>query len=146
MKRRETERWFMAHEVARAWLAAVDTDLKAARNCIDGPEPTIAAAAYHCQQAAEKLVKAALVSSGVHPRKTHDIGVLLDELGAHPLRAKFAPLARLTPFFWVFRYPGPTPSDIPAEPLREDVESWLGEIATARNELDAILDRAGSKD
>lgn len=35
-------------------------------------------AAFHCQQAAEKYLKAFLTWHGVEFPKTHDIGVLLD--------------------------------------------------------------------
>ena len=34
---------------------------------------------YHCQQSAEKMLKAFLVYSGVHPAKTHKMIDLLDE-------------------------------------------------------------------
>lgn len=68
----------MAHEAAREWLAIADIDLKAARNCLRGPEPTTKADADHCQQAAEKPVKAALVAEGIHPPRSHNIGALTE--------------------------------------------------------------------
>ena len=84
----------MAVEAARAWLAAAEDDLRAVTDCLHGPEHTATAAAYHCQQAAENLVKAVMVSADMHPPKSHDIGGLLDRLGdTHPLRAVLAPLA-----------------------------------------------------
>lgn len=79
------------------WLAVVERDLKAARNCLFGPEPTEEAAAYHCQQAAEKLVKAVLVSEGVNAPYSHDIRVLVGLLPKSPLAALLLPLARFTP-------------------------------------------------
>lgn len=101
----------MAAEAARAWLAAAEDDLRAVTDCLHGPEPTPTAAAYHCQQAAEKLVKAVLVSADIHPPKSHDIGGLVDRLGdAHPLHATLAPLARFAPYAWLFRYPSPAPA------------------------------------
>ncbi len=63
----------MAVEVVRAWLAAADDDLRATRGCLHGPEPTPTSAAYHCQQAAEKLLKAVLVSAGIHPPKSGNV-------------------------------------------------------------------------
>ena len=39
----------------------------AARNCLDGPHYLPEIAAYHCQQAAEKLVKAVLIHGGIEP-------------------------------------------------------------------------------
>lgn len=98
--------------------------------CLHGPEPTPTAAAYHCQQAAEKLVKAVLVSSGIHPPKSHDIGALVDRLGeAHPLHATVAPLARFTPYAWLFRYPSAAPTEpSPEPPSATEVGRWLGEL------------------
>ena len=79
------------------WLAVVERDLKAARNCLFGPEPTEEAATYHCQQAAEKLVKAILVSEGVNAPYSHDIRVLVGLLPKSPLTTLLLPLARFTP-------------------------------------------------
>lgn len=50
----------MASEAAAAWLIVVDDDLRQVVNNLHGPLPSLAGAAYHCQQAAEKLVKAVL--------------------------------------------------------------------------------------
>jgi HEPN domain-containing protein len=33
---------------------------------------------FHCQQAVEKMLKAALLASGVEPARTHDVGFLLE--------------------------------------------------------------------
>lgn len=45
----------MLSEAAAAWLAVVDDDLRQVVNNLHGPLPSLAGAAYHCQQAAEKL-------------------------------------------------------------------------------------------
>ncbi len=50
----------MASEAAAAWLIVVDDALRQVINNLHGPLPSLAGAAYHCQQAAEKLVKAVL--------------------------------------------------------------------------------------
>ena len=42
---------------AKAWLAKADEDLAAIRACLDAERPLLGIAAYHCQQAAEKLIK-----------------------------------------------------------------------------------------
>lgn len=44
-----------------------------ARLCLDAIEPSLAASAYHCQQAAEKLIKGLLVLADVPFTKTHDL-------------------------------------------------------------------------
>ena len=53
----------MAADAAASWLKIVDEDLRQVVNNLQGPLPSPAGAAYHCQQAAEKLVKAALVKA-----------------------------------------------------------------------------------
>lgn len=47
------------------WLAVVDDDLRQVTNNLHGPMPSLGGAAYHCQQAAEKLVKAVLVEADI---------------------------------------------------------------------------------
>lgn len=37
---------------------------------------------FHCQQAVEKMLKAALLASGIEPPRTHDLGFLLETLEA----------------------------------------------------------------
>jgi len=132
----------MAVEVVRAWLASAAHDLRAIRGCLHGPEPTPTAAAFHCQQAAEKLVKAVLVSAGIHPPRSHDIGALLDLLGeSHALYARLLPLARFTPYSWVFRYPAAAPTESAAEPpSAEEVARWLEEL---RQGMDSVTVAVG---
>lgn len=71
-------------------------------------------AAYHAQQAAEKLAKAALIESGVLPSKIHDIRVLV---AAHPNYVNDLVLeeaaGRLNSFATLFRYPAPGNSNEP---------------------------------
>lgn len=76
-------------------------------------------AIYHCQQSAEKAVKAYLVARGLTPEKTHDVRKLVVEASA--LEPRFndclEPAAALTPYAWEYRYPGdlvetdPTPEE-----------------------------------
>ncbi len=61
---------------------------------------------FHCQQAAEELLKALLSELGVPFRKTHDLGSLMDLLAdsGHPLPKEFENLDALTPFGALYRY------------------------------------------
>ncbi len=56
-----------------SWLTKAANDLKSARILSEAPDGPMDTAIYHCQQAAEKAVKAFLVSRGVAPEKTHDV-------------------------------------------------------------------------
>jgi len=61
---------------------------------------------FHCQQAAEKLLKALLSNFGVAFPRTHNLRVLMDlaEDAGHALPAALADLDVLTPFAVLFRY------------------------------------------
>ncbi len=61
---------------------------------------------FHCQQAAEKLLKALLSDLGIRFRKTHDVRELLDLLEDADCRVPgdLSDLDTLTPYGTVFRY------------------------------------------
>ena len=96
-------------EVA-AWLEKASDDLRGARIDMTASPPLIDDALFHCQQAAEKAMKAFLVMHDVPFRKIHD----LDELATacesidSSLKPVFLPARDLTVFAWKFRYPGDT--------------------------------------
>lgn len=127
----------MSAEALVAWAAIIDREMKAVRNNLEGPEPSPAVAAYHCQQAAEKIVKAVLVAEGLTFRKTHDIDALVELLPAdHPLRADLRALDRFTPYAIAYRYPMDEPI---AEPSVEDVSGWRAMIDTIRTKALAFI-------
>lgn len=61
---------------------------------------------FHCQQAAEKLLKALLSALAVRFRRTHDLQELMTllENAGDPLPGAFAGLDELTPYAVDFRY------------------------------------------
>ena len=92
----------------RAWLVKVSNDLRAAETDLKASPPLLEDLLFHCQQAAEKAMKALLTWHDRPFRKTHD----LVEIGAQcvevdstlePLLRRAAPL---TEFAWKYRYPG----------------------------------------
>ncbi len=94
-------------ELLCAWLTKAANDLKNAgivSEAADGPLDT---AIYHCQQAAEKVVKAFLLYHDREPEKTHDIRKLTVQAMAFAPEFKehLAAASALTPFAWEFRYP-----------------------------------------
>lgn len=64
--------------IARRWALVADRDIRSAKARLAGPDPIPEAAASHCQQAAEKLIKGLLVLARMPFRKTHDMEVLWD--------------------------------------------------------------------
>jgi len=120
----------------RSWLTKAGSDLKSASVLGSAEEAPLDVAIYHCQQAAEKAVKAYLVFRGVTPEKTHDIRKLAVQASGFEARFnEFITLAAvLTPYAWEFRYP-----DDLAEtyPTREEFDEALQH---ARTIYDFVLD------
>lgn len=108
-------------ELVRDWLTRASHDLQAAHLLATADNPLLDTAIYHCQQAAEKAVKAWLQSKDDPFPKTHDIEELVEQ--ATKLNAAFQPFAKpaavLTPYVSAFRYPGG--ADEPA-PTREEFD------------------------
>ena len=105
----------------RRWLVKARHDWSVAEKILaaDGEETDVAA--FHCQQAVEKMLKAYLVSRQIEFEKVHDLGRLLDHCASGDAQFEFLrdDVEPLTSFSVAFRYPGPS------DPSREDVESAL---------------------
>ncbi len=90
-------------------------------------------AAYHCQQAAEKVCRAVLAHRGVEATREHRLDVLIALLPADdPWRVRLAPLDRLTPYATTFRYPTPG-GRVPVAPTSDVV---VADIAAVQAQLD----------
>lgn len=117
----------------RDWLVKALHDLTAAERLIETDPPLTDVATFHCQQGAEKALKAFLFWHDVPFRKTHE----LEELGGacveidRSLAEVVQAATPLTPFAWRFRYPG----DL-SEPTVEEARDALRQ---ARDVYDAVL-------
>jgi HEPN domain-containing protein len=121
----------MASDVVAGWLAVVDDDLRQVVNNLDGPMPSLSGAAYHCQQAAEKLTKALLVEAKIVFPKTHDIAALIGLLPAeHRLKERLKSLEKLTPYGVAYRYPSEDDWEVPSA---ASIEAWKREIEAIRS-------------
>lgn len=127
---------------AAGWAASADSDLDAARRCLADP-PNIAAAAYHCQQAAEKLIKAVLVALNIaYPRgrSGHDLGLAAAQIpDGHKLRDAAAAFDAIADWSISFRYPADDP--LQAEPLPEpsEVAAWVQRINAFHGEVASLV-------
>jgi HEPN domain-containing protein len=112
----------------REWLHKAAEDVRTAEVAGAAQPPLLDAAAFHCQQAAEKAIKGFLTLHARVFEKTHSIekvGALA--LAADPtLRAAIDRTTPLTEYAWKFRYPG-----TPGEPTAAEV----GEALAASREL-----------
>jgi len=92
-------------------------DYEAARQLLKSAVPVREAVAFHCQQAAEKHVKAFLVRHQVEYPKTHNVRLLLDLVSAADpdLATTLEPASALTPYGVDVRYPGDFPDVLPGQ-------------------------------
>jgi HEPN domain-containing protein len=104
-------------ELAKRWLAKAQNDLLNADNNLRSEVVPYDTVCFHGQQAAEKLLKAYLVTKGVQPPFTHDLLLLLEHVLPHCADAERLrdDLASLMPYAVGARYP-----DESSTPTRED--------------------------
>lgn len=108
--------------LTKIWLETAEEDLKAAEIISAAAGGPLSPALYHCQQAAEKAVKAFLVSRDEPFAKKHEIEPLVEKAAEfEPGFLQFqAAAAFLTPLAWQFRYPsGLTEGEPDTAQLRE---------------------------
>ena len=115
------------------WLRKADDDIAVAERLLSDEVAFPNAVTFHCQQAAEKYIKAFLVWYEIDFPKTHDLEELLDlaETSNRDLAASLRNVIVLTPYGVELRYPGDRPDATPDE-AREAVK-------LARQVRDAIL-------
>ncbi len=94
-------------ELAKQWLAKAQSDLLNADNNLNSENIPFDTVCFHCQQAAEKILKAYLVGNGEEYLFTHDLLMLLERVvildnNAESLRDS---LAILMPYAVEIRYP-----------------------------------------
>ncbi len=101
------------------WLIKAEHDIGSARRLLSGDFPYLDTAVYHCQQAAEKSLKAYLTLKDTPFQKIHDLSFLVEQ--CKELDIEFEQImdisSILTPYAIAFRYPG----DV-IEPDSEDAD------------------------
>jgi uncharacterized protein len=132
----------MNAKVVSEWLRQVERDLRTARLCNDADDPMPEQAAYHVQQAAEKLTKAVLVALHKRPRKGHRIGEFARRLPASfPHRERFLALDRFSDYVWAHRYPEEELSRPPPPvPTVADARAWIAELGALQADFERWLE------
>lgn len=109
------------------WLAKADEDFAAAEHLVH-TTTFYSNVVFKCQQSAEKVLKAYLVSRRVRPRRTHDLAEFVD--ACIPLDPNFSIIRQagvdLSPYAFLFRYPGSPPG--PFESDAREAIRLAGEI------------------
>jgi HEPN domain-containing protein len=113
----------------REWVRKAEADYRGARNLAGNAPPLHDLVCFHCQQCAEKFLKALLEELGIAVAKTHDLDKVLTALKAHhpTLTALRRGLRFLTEFAVDTRYPGNSASKRQAETALR----WAGRVRTS---------------
>ena len=94
--------------LTKEWVAKAEADFQVANTLIESRPPVHDARCFHCQQSAEKYLKALLEELGLTIPRTHNLEDLLSLLLTHHpgLRSLHRGLIFLTDFAVETRYPG----------------------------------------
>ena len=114
-------------EATAWWLRTALGDLATAQALIEIDSLPARTSGQFAQQAAEKALKAAIVSTGVEPSRTHDLVFLALRCRPELQRAiALIDVAALSAVLARSRYP--SVSDAPIS--REDATGWMGDAQT----------------
>lgn len=121
------------HEIQQ-WLLKSQRDLEAAKVLFE--HGLFDVVVYHCQQSAEKALKAYLVYQEVILQKTHNLVVLLESCLAFDINFEILRDSAeiLTPYATEFRYPGDT-----IEPEKYEAEEALAITSLVLNFVVKLL-------
>src|SRR5262249_26333235 len=122
--------WSFMKRQTSQWVRKAEEDWAGANELATRKPPLRDLACFHCQQAAEKYLKALLQEGGAAVPRTHDLEELLDLLLPHD--PTLAPLRRglisLTQYAVDYRYPGPRAT-------RRQMEAALRQAGRVRREI-----------
>jgi HEPN domain-containing protein len=122
------------------WLRKVDNDLLNIENNLAAKHIPWDTVCFHAQQAAEKLLKAFLISRGRDLMRTHDLIALLTEcVELYPSLANLEDDCRNLTYFAVSaRYPG----DV-YEPGEQDGREMIAAMQRVRTQILALIPEKG---
>ncbi|HWU91088.1 MAG TPA: HEPN domain-containing protein [Kofleriaceae bacterium] len=131
--------------VIAAYLDDIGLELDAARRLVADPPNRFAA--FHLQQAAEKLIKAVRLGRGLPVTADHNLELLVDELAEDdPWRTKLRVLEPLSSFATAYRYPSPT-GKRKTGPSNAEVLRWIADITALSAEArTAVSSWLGSRE
>lgn len=120
-------------ELVAAWIKAAQDDIGSAIKLVEGDTVYPGTSLYHCQQCAEKSLKAFLLSNDIAFEKTHNLSVLVELCcDKHQGFRSLADQAeKLTPYATLYRYPEETET-----PTLDEARKA---IAMGRAILDAVV-------
>lgn len=130
----------VSETIVREWLQKADEDYQHVLNHIEHENEFFAPFCFHCQQAAEKYLKAFLVAKNKRIPKIHQLKALLDLcMEIDPLFEKIRYDAKLLePYYIDTRYPVSWPTGF----SKEDAKEALASAKNVRNFVLAKLNRS----
>jgi HEPN domain-containing protein len=124
-------------EEAARWLVFVDEDMRVVEVLMANQPIIVRGAAFHCQQAVEKMAKAVLVAMGADVPKIHDVYELSWLVQDHDIEIGQAirELANVTTWATVVRYP-----DVEANiaPSANDIRFAFERLTQLRRRIGAL--------
>lgn len=123
-------------QFVRQWLKKAEEDFNAAKSLLGYGDSFTSTVCFHCQQAAEKFLKAFLTHHQVEFPKTHDVGEILDLVATvNPeLADSLRGVTALTTYGVDVHYPG----DFPAA-SGKDAQEATAMAELVRNAVLALL-------
>lgn len=114
--------------IASEWLSKAQDDLRTVELLQTFDQYPTAVAAFHCQQAVEKSLKAYLAAHDVPFLYKHDLGYLLDLCRSVDAEcaALESEISGLTPYAVEMRYP----ADLPLQATQKDIEKFQHQAQT----------------
>ena len=115
-----------------AWLRKARQDMDRVERCLAAESPDVEDALFHCQQTAEKALKAFLTFHDQPFRKTHDLASLARQCA--DIDSALAPLVdrldHLSEYAWAYRYPSRL-----AEPTQVEMQEARGAAQAALDQI-----------
>ena len=111
------------------WIEKADEDLLVVHQLIEAGSIARGTIGFHCQQAAEKYLKAFIIFHGIEPERTHNLEFLLSRCSEIDTSFSSIDPMNLTDYGVEARYPG------------DFLEPTVGEI----NELIQVIDQIRAK-
>ena len=110
-------------QIVNEWLGKANADMALAEHLLSDETAFLNAITFHCQQAAEKYLKALLTWWDVEVPKTHELAKLIKliETNDAKLAGSLLDVIVLTPYGVELRYPGDRPNATRAE-AKDSVE------------------------
>jgi len=110
------------------WISKAEEDLLVVRQLMNADILVNGAVAYHCQQSAEKFLKAFLLFHGIEIAKTHNIEFLLEQCKIIDKRFSAIDPCNLTDYGVEVRYPGDF-----LEPSFEEIQALIPVVENIRD-------------